>query len=326
MNCKSPILFIVFNRPDVTATVFAAIRAARPARLYVAGDGPRSHRTGEDALCEQTRRIIDQVDWDCEVKTLFQPRNLGCKEGVVAALNWFFDNESEGIILEDDCLPSPDFFRFCDYMLEYYRHDNRVRHIGGSNLQHGQLHGDASYYFSRLTHIWGWASWRRVWQQYDKNLSGHTAEQIASAIRDCFPEPLIAAKWKEIAQALQANKIDTWDYQLSIHGLLSGAVSVIPNVNLITNIGFGANATHTMDTGNRNANLPQGSLDETITHPHHFVPAMAADLYTLNADFNIEAARKRLRKNNRIHIRLRRWLKSLATKPTTRQSPQSSQG
>jgi hypothetical protein len=307
-TCRSAVLFIVFNRPDVTATIFASIRAARPPRLYVAADGPRSNRPGEAALCDQTRRIVEKVDWPCELKTLYQPRNLGCKEAVVAAIDWFFENEEEGTILEDDCLPSPDFFRFCDTLLEHYRHDTRVRHIGGANLQHGTKYGDSSYYFSRLTHIWGWASWRRVWRNYDKNLSRYTAEQIETAILDCFHEPLIAAKWKEIAVALQANKIDTWDYQLAIYGLLSGSVSIIPNVNLISNIGFGAGATHTVDLTSKNAGLQLGSLESIIKHPQHFVPAMTADLYTVNADFGIAAAKRRKAKHDSVRYRLKRWI------------------
>jgi hypothetical protein len=307
-QCRSAVLFIVFNRPDVTARVFECIRAVKPTRLYVAGDGPRDSRPGEDVLCAQTRQIATQIDWPCELKTLFQPRNLGCKEGVVAALTWFFENEEEGIILEDDCLAQPDFFRFCDTLLEHYRHDTRVRLVSGTNLQHGQLRGDASYYFSRLTHIWGWASWRRTWENYDKNLARHSIEQIENGIRDCFPEPLIAAKWKEIALALQDNKIDTWDYQLAIAGFLSGSVSAIPNKNLVSNIGFGGGATHTVDANNRNANLRIESLESELSHPVHFVPSMAADTYTLNADFSIEDAKRRAAKQRSLRHRFKRWL------------------
>lgn len=308
MPTHSPVLFIVFNRPDVTAKVFDAIRAARPPRLYVSADGPRLSRPGEDALCTEVRNIVSHVDWPCELRTKFNDNNLGCKEGVVSGINWFFQHEEEGIILEDDCLPSSDFFRFCDNLLARYRHDTRVRLISGTNLQHSQRRGEASYYFSRLSHIWGWASWRRTWRSYDKNLAQYSLEQIETAIRDLYPEPLIAAKWKEIAGSLQSNKIDTWDYQLAIDGLLSNALSAIPNVNLITNIGFGSGATHTLDPTSRNANQPIGRLEANITHPQHFVPTLAADLYTLNADFAIESTKRRQEKKQSIRYRIKRWL------------------
>jgi len=310
MPTRSPVLFIVFNRPDVTAKVFDAIRAARPAKLYVSADGPRRNRPDEDTRCREVREIASKVDWPCELRTKFNDDNLGCKEGVVGGLNWFFEHEEEGIILEDDCVPTPDFFRFCDTLLSRYRHDSRVRLISGTNLQHGQRRGDASYYFSRLSHIWGWASWRRTWRDYNKNLSQFSADEIESAILDCFPEPLIAAKWKEIAIALQLNKIDTWDYQLAIAGLLSGSVSAIPNTNLISNIGFGANATHTLDAGSRNANLQVGTLEAEITHPRHFVPTLAADMYTLNTDFAIEQAKRRAAQQRHWLRRFKRWLRS----------------
>jgi hypothetical protein len=310
MSTRSPVLFIVFNRPDVTAKVFDAIRKARPPKLYVSADGPRRDRADEEAQCLRVREIVSNVDWPCELHTKFNDANFGCKEGVVSGINWFFEHEEEGIILEDDCLPAPDFFRFCDTLLAHYRHDPRVRLISGINFQQSKRHGDASYYFSRLSHIWGWAAWRRTWRSYDKNLSQFSAEQIETTIRDIYPEPLIAAKWKEIAVALQANKIDTWDYQLAIAGLLSGSVSAIPNVNLISNIGFGSGATHTVDANNRYANLPSGHMDAEITHPQHFAPTLAADMYTLSIDFGIEEAKKQQRGNSSLRRKIRSWLSS----------------
>ena len=292
----SPILFIVFNRPDVTAKVFDAIRHARPPKLYVAGDGPRANRVGEEALCKEVRDVVLAVDWPCQVLTKFNDRNLGCREGVVSALNWFFDCEQEGIVLEDDCLPAPDFFRFCDTLLEYYRQDTRVRHIGGSNFQRGITRGDASYYFSRLTHIWGWASWRRVWKEYDKDLTNVSSDDIETALQNYFGDAAIAARWKRLTTDLQERKIDTWDYQLSIAGFLSNGVAAIPNVNLVTNIGFGEGATHTHDANHANANLAAGSLSGAITHPRHFVPNRTADVFTLNAERKKKSPKDRVKK------------------------------
>jgi hypothetical protein len=169
---------MIFRRPDFTSRVFEQIRNVRPARLYIAADGPRSGREGEQQLCIETRAIIEQIDWDCELKTLFREKNLGCKMAISSAIDWFFEQEEEGIILEDDCLPNQSFFRFCDTMLEKYRNDDRIRHISGCNLQHGKKWGTASYYFSNLTHAWGWANWRRVWKDYDRDLKLYDTKDV----------------------------------------------------------------------------------------------------------------------------------------------------
>lgn len=168
---KSAVLFLVFNRPEPTARVFEAIRYARPPRLYVAADGPRVQREGEGELVRRVRQIATTVDWPCSVYTLFREHNLGCKRAVSEAISWFFENEEQGIILEDDCLPNPDFFSFCDVLLERYKDDPRVWMITGNNFQDGQKRGNGSYYFSRYSHIWGWATWRRAWRCYDRDLS-----------------------------------------------------------------------------------------------------------------------------------------------------------
>jgi hypothetical protein len=166
----APILFLVFNRPETTARVFEAIRNAKPSRLYIAADGPRDFIYNEYAVCAKTREIASRVDWDCDVETLFRAENLGCKAAVSSAISWFFSHEEEGIILEDDCLPCESFFYFTTILLEKYRHDERIAHIAGSNFQDGKKVGDGSYYFSDLYNIWGWATWKRVWKDYDAEL------------------------------------------------------------------------------------------------------------------------------------------------------------
>src|SRR5690349_2048344 len=138
---KSAILFLVFNRPETTARVFEAIRAAQPPRLYVAADGPRASRIGESERCDLTRRIASAVDWPCDITTLFRAANLGCKNAVSSAISWFFEHEEEGVILEDDCLPDPSFFRYCDELLAHYRDDTRIGLISGNNFQFGKTHG-----------------------------------------------------------------------------------------------------------------------------------------------------------------------------------------
>jgi hypothetical protein len=312
---RSAVLFIVFNRPEPTNRVFEKIREARPARLYVAADGPRSLKTGEDILCTETREIITKVDWPCEVKTLFQPVNLGCRDAVSTAISWFFDNEEEGIILEDDCLPASSFFYYCDEMLNRYRTDDRVRHIGGSNLQQGNTWGEHSYYFSNMTHVWGWASWRRVWKDYDKTLSRYQEAEVKQQLINIFNDEMIAADWTSIFTRVKNGEINTWDYQLAFLNFFNNSLSVIPNQNLISNIGFGVDATHTFDTANYNSNIPVQELT-TITHPIYMVPEKRADFFTMDKDLNILHRKRRYNKPKR---RFKRWLKSLVSGTTATQ-------
>ena len=158
----TPVLFLIFNRPDTTKQVFSAIQKARPPRLYVAGDGPRPEQSNEAEICEIVRSIATNVDWDCEVKTLFRDHNFGCRLAVSQAISWFFENEPEGIILEDDCLPSQSFFWFCQELLEDFRNDKQVGAICGFYSNELDYKPSASYFFSRYMRVWGWAGWRRT--------------------------------------------------------------------------------------------------------------------------------------------------------------------
>jgi hypothetical protein len=285
---KSPVLFLIFNRPDVTLQVFEQIKKVRPSKLYIAADGPRKNRDNESNLCLETRNIIKNIDWDCEIKTLFREENLGCKYAVSSSIDWFFQNEEEGIILEDDCKPSEDFFIFCDTMLEKYRFDQRIGSITGTNLQNGVKHGLATYYFSYHNCVWGWASWRRVWNNYDVELSRYNEQDASFGFKNIFDNELISNPWQNIFKELKSNKIDTWDYQFSIMNFFNNNLSIVPNVNLISNIGFNENATHTFDKSNPNSNISFGKLELIIKHPHVIVPNREADYAIFNIDFDIE--------------------------------------
>jgi hypothetical protein len=307
---QSAVLFIVFNRPETTGLVFERIKAAQPRHLYIAADGPRTDRAGEAELCAQTRAVAQLVDWPCQVNTLYRDTNLGCKEAVSSAITWFFEHEEEGIILEDDCLPAHSFFKYCDTLLEKYRYDTRIRHIGGANLQQGNIRGNASYYYSNLTHVWGWAGWRRVWQEYDKDLTKYHTADVRLQMSRIFTDTYILDSWVEIFTALKAGRIDTWDYQLTFLNFFNHSLSVIPNQNLISNIGFGNGSTHTVDTSNRHAAIPLQEMDE-ITHPIYVLPSQEADLFTLNYDFNVAARRK---KHDAPRRKVKRWFKGLFKK------------
>lgn len=278
---RSPLLFLVFNRPETTARVFEAIRRARPPRLYVAADGPRPHREGEAELCRQTRAIATAVDWPCEVKTLFREKNLGCGRAVAGAVSWFFEQEPEGVILEDDVLPHPDFFCFCDALLERYRDDARIMHISGDNFQLGLRRGAASYYFSTFTHVWGWASWARAWKHFDLSLPG-----LTGFVREGLPGLIAESEGREHVRRellrTRAGELDTWDYPWSYAILRQGGLCAMPNHNLVSNIGFGG-GTHCLSTDIW-AYLEPAPLPELI-HPERVEADGEADLFTSRVAF-----------------------------------------
>jgi hypothetical protein len=303
---QSPVLFIIFKRPDTTQQVFDQIKAAQPARLYVAADGPREGHPADAALCAQTRDIIRQVNWPCTVQTLFHDQNLGSMRAPVAAINWFFGQEEEGIILEDDCVPHNSFFYFCDAMLEKYRYDTRMYIVTGTNSQDGQTWGPASYYFSQHSSIWGWASWRRVWQHYDVDLRAYHAAEVKPQLRKIFSDPFLVDIWAGIFDDMKAHRVQAWDHQLQLITLFENGLCITPNVNLISNIGFGENATHTLWKESHNANRPVSALT-SITHPKYVIPEKDADYYFMSREFGLAAKWKRY---NKPKHRFKRWIKS----------------
>src|SRR3990167_2715229 len=266
MNCA--VLLLVFNRPDKTAEVFESVRAARPPRLYVSADGPRSDRPGESERCVAVREIVSKVDWPCELSTLFREHNLGCKLGVSSGIGWFFEHESEGIILEDDVLPEPGFFKYCDELLERYRDDDRVGAISGCNFLSGRLSMPESYFFSRYCHIWGWATWRRNWKDYDAALPDWPAWDRAGGLERIFADPAAASYWRRAFGAVHRGEIDTWDYQWQFHLWRSGSLCAVPARNQTSNLGFDGDATHTVsDMPAFALNSPAGPLSFPLVHP-----------------------------------------------------------
>jgi hypothetical protein len=250
----TPVLFIVFNRPDAVRVAFERIREAKPRSLFVAGDGPRADVAGERERCEEARNIAMNADWDCDVHTRFQPENLGPGPGVSSAITWFFDNVEAGIILEDDCVPSRSFFPFCEELLRHYKDTTKVMHISGHNYQYGHRRGKASYYFSKYAHVGGWATWQRAWQSYDIRL---------------IPEH---------------ERGEIWDAAWLFSVWKNDGVAAIPNANLVSNIGFGPDATHTRIQG-RFSCLPAIELEFPLRHPVRIAVDPAADRLTHYANF-----------------------------------------
>ena len=279
---STPILFLVFNRPDTTQKVFDSIRSQRPTKLYIAADGPRSGKPNEAEKCNEVRNIVSDIDWDCDVKTLYRAENLGCKVAVSSAISWFFEQEEEGIILEDDCLPDDTFYNYCSLLLEKYRFDDKVMHIGGVNFQNGVKRGKGSYYLSDITHIWGWASWRRAWKHYDVNTSRLNEYLNISHFIKILLLPYFNKMQIINYINTNANKIDTWDHQWAFAIELNRGTNINPNVNLIENIGFGDNATHTQEKSNSlKQYMHNGSIDQMI-HPDVMIVNLEADTFFKN--------------------------------------------
>lgn len=243
---NTPVLFLIFNRPDVTGLVFEAIKKAKPKKLFVAADGPRAHKEGEKEKCEETRKLIlDNIDWDCEVKILFREENLGCKYAVSGAISWFFEHVEEGIILEDDCLPDPDFFKYCGELLEKYRNDSSVMHIGSNNFNNITEKRKSSYYFSHYVEIWGWATWRRAWKLYDPEMKAFPVLDRSVFLKSTFKTSTEREYWTNCFNTSFENKVDTWDYQWVFCVYLNSGLCITPYTNLVTNLGFRPDATHT---------------------------------------------------------------------------------
>ena len=275
---NTPVALLIFNRPDTTERVFNAIAKARPPKLLVVADGPRPQREGEAELCAQTRAIINRVDWDCDVITEFADSNMGCKRRVASGIDWIFEQVEEAIILEDDCLPDLSFFRYCEEMLTRYRHNERVGMVSGGNLQFGRQRGSGSYYFSKYTHIWGWASWRRAWKYYDRDLTLWPAFRDEGLLPLTFETAGEQEYWRNSFQWVHEGTLDTWDVSWTFTAITHGLLQVVPNVNLISNIGFGANATHTHVVG-VHANMPTQPIEFPLVHPRFVLADIEADRY-----------------------------------------------
>jgi hypothetical protein len=246
------------------------VRAARPRRLLVVADGPRADHPTDTERCDATRTVVEQVDWDCEVERLYADSNMGCRDRVSSGLDWVFDRVEQAIVLEDDCLPDPSFFPFAATMLDRYRDDERVHMIAGTNYFSDPAQADA-YFFSRYFAIWGWASWSRAWRSYDVTMAGWPQMRADGVLEALYGEPGLAAYLTDAFDVVRAGGVDTWDLQWFYAGVVSHALSIVPGVNLVSNIGFagtrvaGSNlgmATHPIDI-------------DRLRHPDTFVPDAA---------------------------------------------------
>lgn len=284
MTMKTPVAFLIFNRPDTTERVFEAIRQAQPPKLLVVADGSRADRPSEAEKCAAARAIIDRVDWDCEVLTNYSNFNLGCKKRVYSGLDWVFNSVEEAIILEDDCVPQPTFFWFCEELLQRYRYDERIMSICGLNVQFGREKTEYSYYFSHHYHCWGWATWRRAWRHYDVQMKLWPKIRDSGLLKDVLMDYRAVKYWTKFFQATYDDYIDTWDYQWIFASWVQSGLTILPNVNLISNIGFGVEATHTVNSSETSqyANMPVEAVNFPLKHPPFVIRNVEADNFTQN--------------------------------------------
>ena len=275
-----PVLYIIFNRLDTVQRSFESIRQTRPAKLYLAADGPRKNREGEDARCEEVRNwVLSHIDWDCEMHQRFQDTNVGCGHHPADAITWMFENEDYGIILEDDCVASASFFPFVEEMLERYKDDKEISIVCGSNFdkKHAHQAQNADYFFSKISYTWGWATWKRNWEDYDFTMKGWDEVNKSRLLKWLFDEPEYREYWRYIFDStFRRQPQDIWDYQFFFSCYRKRQMAIVPNVNLISNIGDGSSATHTKK-GDGKLGLETTVMDFPIRHPLRKERNMAYD-------------------------------------------------
>lgn len=283
---NTPITFIIFNRPEFTMKVFEQIRIAQPRKLFVIADGPRNEHRGDFEKCKAARDIITLVNWDCDVVTNYAQENLGCRHRISSGLDWVFSQTEESIILEDDCVPHPSFFHFCEELLDRYRNDQRVMHIGGTNYLFGRKRFPHSYYFSRYNHCSGWASWRRAWRYFDVDMNIWPELRDRQLLKDILKDSRAVADWQRAFELVYKKRLDSWAYGWTLACWAQSGLTIIPNVNLISNIGFGENGTHTRNRYSRFSNMTVEDIGFPLQHPPYVIRNDEADTFIQHNNFH----------------------------------------
>lgn len=273
---------MIFNRPDLTRAVFERIRAARPQTLLVVADGPRTARIGEEELCGTTRKIATAVDWPCRVLTNFSDVNMGCGERVSSGITWAFTLVDKAIILEDDCVPDPSFFKFCAELLVKYEDNSRVMSISGF-CHHPMPDLRESYFFTPMPTCWGWATWRRAWEAYDYEMKDWETFRES---KDWRFYGNTAPHLKQVFEMGWKNDIDTWDYQWAFTCLSRRGVCIMPKESMVSNTGFGSDATHTIKE-NQFTMISAGELSFPLSHPLDVEPNKRLSRILVRTQFEI---------------------------------------
>ena len=276
---KTPVAFFIFKRPKATQKVFEVIRQVKPETLFVVADGPRGEHIGESDCCMESRAVIEQIDWNCNVFKNYSDVNLGCGKRISSGLNWVFNQVEEAIIIEDDCILHPSFFPYAEELLEQYHHDTRIFTICAQNVQLKHSRTQYSYYFSRYNHVWGWATWRRAWQYFDFNMTLWPEAISNGLLYDVLQDDKALEAWVGPLRATYEGLIDTWDYRWTFALWMQSGLNITPSVNLVHNIGFGEGATH-LKKQTKSSNAPIGSMDFPLKHPPYVLRNVVADNFT----------------------------------------------
>ena len=299
----TPVVLLVYNRPELTQRLVAALAEVRPRTLLIVADGPRSRE--DEVRCGEVRALLEVVPWDCHVHRNYADRNLGVRDRPSSGIDWAFTIVDEAIILEDDCLPAPSFFPFCAELLSHYRDDERVMQIGGSNFQRGLSRSSYGYYFSIYFHLWGWATWRRAWRHYDVNMT-RWPELKRQGLLESLPISGAARRhWSRILDRTSTGQVRTWDFQWQFAMWSQYGLAAVADTNLISNIGFGAGATHTTDL-TWHSEMPTGHY-ELRGHPSVITADRAAD--------DVEFAGRHLHQTPLSQRLISRWRRRFGTGP-----------
>ena len=290
-NVKSPVAVIIFNREDKAKQLLKVLEMVKPSKLYIVADGPRN--PSEMDKCIKTRNVFENVPWNCEVKRNYSDKNLGCCVRPESGFTWVLEQEEYAILLEDDCMPSEDFFRFCDEMLEKYKDDERIMQVCGTNFMKEWNKTPYSYFFAQWGCNWGWATWARAWKLYDVNISTWKDPYV----KKMFEARLGSGVFKSRAPIYDVhceniNNITAWDHQWSYTRILQNGLSILPNRNLVTNIGSGADATHTSDMEDNS--LKAYSMEFPLKHPPYVMPDRNFDQAIEERNFNVKPLYKKV--------------------------------
>ena len=266
MQLTTPILFLTYKRFDTAKKVFDSIKKAQPKKLYFVSNAPKNNDFEEYKKISKVRSLVDQIDWDCNVITLFREEYLDVKQSITNSIDWFFLLEEKGIILEDDCVPVQSFYTFCQDLLSYYENDNEVYSIGGCCFFEDLNLPENEYRFSKHAYIWGWATWRRAWKKYDLKMSQWPNYKNTKSFKSIFRNKLIRYYWINIFNSVYRGQINTWDYQWVYSVWLNNGITIIPNRNLITNIGFGNDSNFTNDKNSIEANMKVSEVKFPLKH------------------------------------------------------------
>ena len=283
---KTPLLILLFNRPEETSILFNKLKEIRPKRIYINQDGPRINNLNDKHLCEQVRKIVYEKKWDYEIIEKINIKNLGCRKSVSEGINWFFENEEKGIILEDDCIPSNSFFTFSEKMLKKYQNDNEVFLISGSNFQKNKIIGDGDYYFSKYAHCWGWSTWSRAWKKYDKDLKFWQKWKFSNNWKNLHKNRFERKYWTKIFNKVESDKIDSWAYVWLASVWYNKGLTITPNLNLIQNIGFNVNATSTVSSNTEYNIVKEKNMNSFIKDPSKKIVDIDADDFVFKNHFN----------------------------------------